>query len=298
MNALDILNSPWALIPERYVELREIYLRHARGESADLKAIEARIGKPLENTHQPYTLDGGVAAIDISGIIAKRMNMFMQISGGTSTQLLAQDFKMALADPEAHSILLNVDSPGGEVDGTHEVANLIRNARGQKPIVALADGTMASAAYWIGSAAEAVYAIGKTTQVGSIGVIATHTDLSKANEMRGVKVTHITAGKYKAADSPYQPLNAETTAILQAEVDQIYSTFVDEVAQQRGVTPQRVLDEMADGRMFIGEAAVRAGLVDGIRTREQIIADLNQRASMQEMRQGVLAAIAEVGISH
>ena len=294
MNVLGILDAPWALMPERYLELREVYLRHARGERADLAAIEAKIGKPLENIRQPYTLDGGVAVLDVSGIIAKRMNLFTQISGGVSTQLLAQDVRAALADPEAHSILLNVDSPGGEVDGTHEVATLIRESRGQKPMVALADGTMASAAYWIGSAADAVYAIGKTTQVGSIGVIATHTDVSKANEMRGVKVTHVTAGKYKAAGSPYQPLDAETTAVIQVEVDQIYSTFVDEVAQNRGRSPEDVLLNMADGRMFIGEAAVRAGLVDGIRTREQIIADLNLSAQTQTLREGVLHAIAEI----
>jgi signal peptide peptidase SppA len=294
MNVLDILNAPWALMPERYLELQAIYLRHLRGETPDLAAIEAKLGKPLNNEREPYQLDQGVAEINVHGVIGKRMNLFSEISGGVSTQLLAKDLRAALADPEAHSILLNVDSPGGEVDGTHEVAQIIRDSRGGKPIVALADGTMASAAYWIGSAADAVYAIGKTTQVGSIGVIATHRDVSKMYEMRGVKMTHITAGKYKAAGSPYQPLDAESTAILQAEVDEIYSTFVDEVASNRGRTPQDVLDNMADGRIFIGQSAIQAGLVDGIRSREEIIADLNRRAAHQALRSDVKSMIAEI----
>ena len=175
-----------------------------------------------------------------------------------------------------HSVILAIDSPGGEVDGVQALANDVFAARaGSKPIVAVADGVMASGAYWIGSAAEKLYITGDTTAVGSIGVIAKHTDLSKAQEMRGVKVTDITAGKYKAVASPNAPLSQEGRQSIQEIVDHIYSVFVDDVARNRAASSTAVLERMADGRLFLGKNAVQAGLVDGIATLEQVIADLN-----------------------
>jgi signal peptide peptidase SppA len=284
VNVLDILNSPWAIVPEKYIEIREIYLRHLRGETADLQAIEAKLGKPLENVRQPYVIENGVAVIDLVGVISKRMNLFSEISGGVSTQLAAADFRAALADGEAHSILLNVESPGGNVDGVEELSRTIREARANKPVVALADGLMASAAYWIGSGAEAIYATSRTARVGSIGVIATHVDQSQWDAERGLKYTHITAGKYKGAASSHEPLTEEGRSILQELVDSIYQTFVQDVAVNRGVSPAFVLENMADAKIFIGQAAVDAGLVDGIRTREQVIEDLNRRAEARQSR--------------
>ncbi|KKK95489.1 hypothetical protein LCGC14_2672290, partial [marine sediment metagenome] len=180
LRMIDVLNSPWAIIPEKLVEIREIYFRHLRGEEIDLSAIEAQLGRRLNNEQRRIEVMDGVAVLAVQGVVAKRMNLFTEISGGTSTQLLAQDFQAALDDPTVHSILLDIDSPGGDVDGTLEMARLIREARGRKPILALGDGTMASAAYWIGSAADRVFITGETTQVGSIGVVATHIDISRA----------------------------------------------------------------------------------------------------------------------
>lgn len=278
MKILDILNAPWAILPEKLLEIREIYLRHSRGEEADIAAIEAALGRPLANDPQPYEIDRGVAIVDVSGVLAKRMDMFMEISGGTSTRTVARNFKAALADPAAHSILLSIDSPGGEVDGTQELSNLIAESRGQKPIIALADGMAASAGYWLASAADKVFAADQTTMLGSIGVIATHVDLTKMNEMRGVKVTQITAGKFKGIGSPHMPLNRESQDVIQGLLDQIYSVFVSDVAAHRGVSVEKVLADMADGRELIGEKAVAAGLADGIASREQIIGELNRRA--------------------
>lgn len=285
MKVLDILNAPWAIVPEKYLEIREIYFRHLEGVAVDLDAIEARLGMPLENEPAPYTVEDGVGIVPIEGVIAKRMDLFSRISGGVSTQTVARNFKAALADPAVKAILLNVDSPGGEVDGTQELAQLIYQSHGSKPIFAMADGFMASAAYWIGSAAERVYLASKTTGVGSIGVIATHTDVSKANEMRGIKVTHITAGKYKAVGSPYQPLDRESEDVIASEVNQIYGLFVEDVATHRGASVEKVLTDMADGRIFIGQKGVDAGLADGIRSREEVLAELRQEAVRRQANQ-------------
>ncbi len=197
MRLIDIITSPWAIMPEKLVELRGIYETHLKGEKIDIKAVEARVGKPLDNRPGGYEVVDGVAVIPVDGVIAKRMNLFSQISGGVSTDLLARDFKAALVDPSVKAIVLAIDSPGGTVDGTVDIARLVYESRGIKPIVAYTDGLMASAAYWIGSATDKVYIGNDATLVGSIGVVATHTDMSKAQEMQGVKTTEVYAGKYK-----------------------------------------------------------------------------------------------------
>ncbi|MBI5885303.1 MAG: signal peptide peptidase SppA [Deltaproteobacteria bacterium] len=274
MKLIDIITSPWAIMPEKLVELRGIYETHLKGEKIDIKAVEARIGKPLDNRPQGYEVVDGVAVIPIDGVIAKRMNLFSQISGGVSTDLLARDFKAAINDPLVKAIVLAIDSPGGTVDGTVDIARLVYESRGVKPIVAYTDGTMASAAYWIGSAADKVYIGNDATLVGSIGVVATHQDISKAQEMAGVKTTEVYAGKYKRIVSQYAPLTEAGQAYLQDRVDYLYSVFVSAVADNRGVPVEKVLKGMADGKVFSGRQAIEAGLVDGVATLDALIADM------------------------
>lgn len=271
MRIVDVLSAPWAIVPEKLEEILAIYQTHLRGEKIDLEALEAKLGRPLSSEQKPYVVRDGVAILGVEGVIAKRMNLFTRISGGVSTQLLERDFKAAMADGDVRSILLAVDSPGGTVDGTQQLAQAIYGARGTKPITALADGLMASAAYWIGSAADRILIASDTTQVGSIGVIATHVDYSRQDEKAGIKITEITAGKYKAANSPNAPLSETGRAVIQSTVDHIYSVFVDAVAMHRGKDAATVLKDMADGRIFIGRKALAAGLVDGVATFEQAL---------------------------
>jgi capsid assembly protease len=297
MDILGVLNSPWAILPEKLLEIQAIYGAHLRGEHIDIAAIEAKLGKPLNNNKSlGYSIIGGVAIVPIEGVISKRMNLFTQISGGVSTQLLQNDFAAALGDPLADSILLLVDSPGGSIDGLQQAADDIRAGRSVKPIYAFADGTMASAAYWIGSAAEKVFSASDTTAVGSIGVIAKHTDYSKAQEKDGIKVTDIYAGKYKALGSPNAPLSDEGRATIQAQVDHAYSVFVDAVAKNRGVSTRTVVGKMADGRVFFGKQAVEAGLVDGIASMPEVITQLTKRHG--ESLAGMSAAAAQPESAH
>jgi signal peptide peptidase SppA len=280
MKLLDVLTAPWAIEPAKLLEIQAIYATHLRGDKIDIAAIEAKLGRPLDNSQQSYQIQDGVAILPVEGVIAKRANLFSQISGGASTDLLARDFKSALQDPAVHSIILAIDSPGGTVDGTITLAQLV--AASSKPVVALASGTMASAAYWIGSAANAVYITDATTIVGSIGVVATHTDVSQAQASAGIKTTEIAAGKYKRIASSYEPLSKEGRQTIQDQVDYTYALFVDAVAQHRGTSAKQVLAKMADGRIFIGQQALDAGLVDAITTQDALVSQLNaQRASGQ-----------------
>ncbi|MBV2206654.1 MAG: signal peptide peptidase SppA [Pseudomonas sp.] len=279
MKLLDIVTGPWAIQPEKLLEIQAIYATHLRGEKIDIEAVEKRIGRPLANEPKGYEIRDGVAVLPVSGVLAKRMNLFSQISGGASYEIISKDFAQAMADPSVEAIALVIDSPGGAVDGVQQLASQILAARGAKPIGAIADGTMASAAYWLGANADIVVAASNTTVVGSIGVVASHTDVSSQQEKLGVKTTEITAGKYKRIASQFGALTEEGRADIQAKVDYLYEIFVGDVAQARGVPVDKVLEDMADGRVFIGQQAVAAGLVDGVSTLDDLIATLKQRAA-------------------
>ena len=275
MQLSDVINGPWAIRPEIFNEIQNIYAAHVRNEQIDIAAIEARLGRPLANEQQGYTVRDGVAIIPIHGVTGKRMNMFSQISGGASTQLIERDVKNALADSKVNSILLHIDSPGGTVDGTQNLASVIREARTQKPVMTFADGTMASAAYWVGSAADEIVAASDTTQIGSIGVVTTHTDYSKAEENEGIKTTEITAGKYKRIASSTGPLTKEGKEYLQDQVDQLYTIFVDSVAENRGTDSETVIERMADGRVFLAKEAQRRGMIDYVANLETTINNMS-----------------------
>lgn len=277
MKLLDVVNSPWAIRPESLIEIQSIYSTHMRGEKIDIDAVEKRLGRPLVNEPVGYEIRDGVAIVSLSGVIAKRANLMTQVSGMSSSEIIGRDFKQALNDPAVQAIVLSVDSPGGTVDGTQALAAIVASARGVKPVATLADGCMCSAAYWIGAQADGVYIAADTVQVGSIGVVASHTDISGQQAAEGVKTTEITAGKYKRISSQYGPLTEDGRASIQAQVDYLYSIFVADVARARGVPEEKVITDMADGRVFIGQQAIAAGLVDGVSTLDGLIAMLKTR---------------------
>ena len=279
MKLLDIVTGPWAIQPEKLLEIQAIYATHLRGEKIDIEAVEKRLGRPLNNEPKGYEIRDGVAVLPVYGVLAKRMNLFSSISGGASYEMVAKDFAQAMNDPAVEAIVLVVDSPGGAIDGVQKLGDAIFSARGVKPVGAIADGMMASAAYWIGAQADVVVAASDTTMIGSIGVVSAHRDISAAEEKAGVKTTEITAGKYKRIASEFAALSDEGRAEIQERVDYLYEIFVGAVAKARGVGVDVVLENMADGRVFIGQQAVKAGLVDGVSTLDELIANLKQRAA-------------------
>ncbi|WP_234197126.1 S49 family peptidase [Pseudacidovorax sp. NFM-22] len=272
MSLLDILRAPWALHPEKLDELQAIYATHLRGEKIDIEAVEARLGRPLANQEAGYeVLDSGVAVLTLDGVIAPKANLFMRISGGVSAQQAEQAVLTAMEDPAVRGMLTAIDSPGGAVHGTPELAAAMRRFGERKPLASVGTAVMASAAYWVGSAANAVYITGPTVTVGSIGIVARHDYTPNAT---GGQRTEITAGKYKRIASSDAPLTAEGQAYIQAQVDHLYQVFVDAVAENRGVSAEQVLEHMADGRVFTGNQAVQAGLVDGVATLDQLAAEM------------------------
>lgn len=279
MKILDVLTAPWAIEPAKLMEIQAIYATHLHGPKIDIEAVEAKLGRPLANEHKAYEVVDGVAVLNVNGVMAKRMNLFSQISGGVSTQLAARELMQAADDPTVHSIIQVFDTPGGTVDGTQSFANIIRQVAQRKPVVALADGLMASAGVWAGTAANKVYIADTTTAVGSIGVVSQHVDLSGRDAQAGIKRTEVFAGKYKRIASDTGPLTKAGLQVMQDSVDYMYVLFVEAVAAHRGVSVEKVLADMADGRMFVGEQAINAGLVDGVFTLDDLVVKLNQDRS-------------------
>ena len=288
MSLLDVLRAPWAIAPDKLAEIQEIYATHLRGDKIDLDAVEQRLGRPLNNQPTAYTVhEGGVAVIDIEGVIAAKANLFTQVSGGISARMLERAMLDAAADPAVKSLIQVHDSPGGSVFGTPEAGAASMAFAQAKPLVTLATAQMCSASYWIGSAANAIYITGPTVQVGSIGVVATH----EYNPRASGQVTEITAGQYKRMASGSAPLTAEGRAYLQAQVDHLYQVFVDTVAAQRGVSAEQVLERMADGRVFTGQQAIDAGLVDGVSSLDALVAELASNPDRYAKRRKAVFAV-------
>ena len=145
MTVLDVLNSPWAIVPARLEEIQAIYAARVRGDEPDIAAIEARIGRPLVSEPQGYEVRNGAALIPLYGVLGQRMNLMSNMSGGTSTELFARDVRTAMADPTVKSIIVMADTPGGTVAGTQAAAEVLRSIRGLKPSATFVQGMMASA---------------------------------------------------------------------------------------------------------------------------------------------------------
>jgi len=272
MSLIDIITQPWAIIPAQLEQIQAIVTQHLAGPKIGLKEIEARIMSIDDLVPKGYEVQNGKAIIPVKGALAKNPDIFSRIFlGDGSTTQIKSDFLAALNDDAVSEIVLYVDSPGGTVDGTMDLAETIYNSRGKKPITAYSDGVIASAAYWIGAAADKIMIANDTTTVGSIGVVSTHVDETKALEEMGLKVTQFIAGKYKNIGSSVRPLTEEDSAYIQDRLDYLYSAFVDSVAKYRGVSSETVLSDMADGRIFTGKQAIKAGLVDGVSTLDALI---------------------------
>ncbi len=222
-------------------------------------------------TRSPPLAAPGVAVIPIHGTLVRRTVGLEAESGLTSYAALAAQLDAALANPEVATILLDIDSPGGESSGVFDLADRIRAATQVKPVWAVANDMAFSAAYALASAASKVF-VSRTGGVGSIGVIAMHVDQSEKDAQEGVRYTAVFAGDRKNDLNPHEPISGEAHAFLKAEVHRIYGLFVETVARHRGLEPAMVRDTEAG--LFFGQAAVAMGLADALGTFDDALAQL------------------------
>jgi signal peptide peptidase SppA len=229
------------------------------------------------------------AVIPVFGILVNRVASLDISETGTGVDALAQQFRQALANPDVRSIVLLFDSPGGSVYGIDEFAQEIFAARDQKRIVAQIDPLAASAAYYLASQASEI-AVTPSGEAGSIGVRMMHQDLSKALEAKGIKVTNISAGKYKTEGNPFEPLGEDAQAFMQQRVNDYYDSFVKAVARGRGVKSSEVKNGFGEGRVLGSAEARKLGMVDRVATFDETLARLG--ASANSARVAMAAAPA------
>ncbi len=226
-----------------------------------------------------YTFrSGSTGLLYIDGPIIPRADLFSDVSGITSIENLVAEFQALESDPSISSIVLLLDTPGGNVVGVSEFARMVRNSA--KPTVSFVYGMAASAGYWIASAADRLI-LADTGEVGSIGVVATYRDTSQRDQKNGVTTLEIVSSQ-----SPLKrpDLNTpEGRASIQTVLDDLAAVFISSVAEFRGVTPQTVQDTFGQGSMRVGSRAVALGMADQLGTLQGLLSELGTQPAVKKV---------------
>lgn len=265
--AQRLFNTPLAITPRKaevvMAALAErMGISHiARSGVQMMEDDEYGYADPGQNPRGGYDTVAGVAVVPIQGTLVQKLGTLRPYSGMTGYDGIRQNVLTALADPSVKAIVLDIDSPGGEVAGCFDLVDTIYRARGTKPIWSILNESAYSAGYAIASAADKVL-VPRTGGVGSVGVIWAHMDWSKALTEAGFKVTFITYGDLKAEGRPEVELSDEARARFQADIDTMGELFVETVARNRNIPAAKVRDTQAG--TFLGAAGVAQGLADSV----------------------------------
>jgi signal peptide peptidase SppA len=264
------LSHPWNLDQDMLPVIAGILARHIAGADSSAEIAAALVNRK----NLPQARAGSVAIIPVYGVIGPRMNLFSEMSGGTTFEKLTKQLHQAMANADVRTIVLDVDSPGGTVAGGAEFTAEVMKARTKKPIVAVAQFLMASAAYQLGSAATEIVAA-PTARIGSVGTYMIHTDLSKALAELGIARTYISAGEGKVDGNETQPPSEAYLARAQASIDDAYGQFVDLVVQGRGkgTTAEQVRTKWK-AHCYSAAEALQLGMIDRIATLDDTLTRL------------------------
>jgi len=240
-------------------------------------------GDPVpEAAHQDGGFSRGslLAVVPLSGVVTRH-----GYYAAPGTLQLGRTLQSMDADPAIGTVVLSVNSPGGSVYGTTELAGIVRGIRdrGETQVVSVADPLMASAATWIATAASEVYAT-VSADVGSIGVISAYTDFSEMLQSAGIKVDVIRTPDLKARFTGVEPLTEDMRNFLSKRNNEAYAEFLSAMAENRGVSESHVSDRFGGGEVMSATAGVEAGLIDGIATLDEVVAGLMKKASENRER--------------
>lgn len=260
--------------------------RLAGGDIVTLSGLEAG-----DEKQTPATLDG-IALVPIVGTLVARSGYLDAASGLLAYGPIGDAIDAAMADPSVRGVLLDIDSPGGEVGGLFDLVARITEikAAAGKPLWAVANENALSAAYAIASSADRIY-VTQTGEVGSIGVVAAHVDESGADAQAGLAWSFIFAGQQKVDGNAHEPLSQRARANIQADVDRLYGEFCNLVVANRGLNIEAVRATQA--ATYRGALAIDAGLADQLGTFEAAIRDM-----AAELDKSAAAATFFVPIPH
>ncbi len=265
--ATRLFNTPLAITPGK-VEIVMAALAdrfglaklfRPSGEVVTLGAFDLGDSEPAN--HRAYEVVQGVAIIPVQGTLVHKLGSMRPYSGMTGYDGIRACFSMALEDDAVQAVMLDIDSPGGEVSGCFDLCDAIHGARGIKPVWSILTESAYSAAYAIASATDRIV-VPRTGGTGSVGVICAHVDFSKALGAAGIEVTLITYGDHKADGSEFRPIDKAALARFQADVDTMGDLFVDTVARNRNLSTARVRKTQA--ATYLGASGVEVGFADAV----------------------------------
>lgn len=268
----------YAMEEERFAQVVQTVQRMDLASHIQARQNDTRPGKI-----GGYTIEDGVALIPIVGTMTK-YGSSLGAEGSVSVKRAVRD---AAADAAVKGIVLVIDSPGGTIAGTEDLAGEVYRARGKKPVIAFADDLAASAAYWVASQADSIIA-NEGALVGSIGTFMVVRDYSAMDEKVGIKTHVIRAGKFKGAGTPGTAVTDEEIAQFQARVNDINSVFLAGVARGRGMSAEAV-GELATGDVWIASKAKAVGLIDQIGTLDDAMEAARGRSQIATSDRGARA---------
>lgn len=283
----NLISPLWAILPNyanriygAYEKQIEFYAKQAPEAMKEKFSCNVDIDNQ-DMAPETFTIREGVGVLPVVGMVIPKSDFFTLFFGGfAALDILERDFRILLGREDVHTILLDIDSPGGNAFGVEQFANLIFDSRNIKTIISVTSGVMASAATWIGTAAHKTFITGEVTMTGSIGTVTTHTDISELNKRIGITQTEIAAGEFKRIPSTLAPLDEKGRKVLQDQVNQVNAAFVGDIAKFKGVAP-RAVRAMAEGKTFIGSQAIKVGLIDGLVTMGQLFENMDSKENSE-----------------
>lgn len=226
-----------------------------------------------------------VALLRIYGPIFPRANLMTEASGATSVSMLQADYQAALVSPDVDAVMLLIDSPGGAVSGVSALADRIWAGKKQKPTFAHVEGSMASAAYWLGCQASRVTA-DRTALIGSIGVAAA---IPKQSGPDKDGKNWIEVVSSNAPDKRPDAASEDGLAKIRKMLDGVEAEFIADVARGRGTTATRVKSDFGRGGMEPARAAADVGMIDRVASfndaYRDIVRDLKNDRRAAALRQ-------------
>lgn len=273
-----VSGRPWAVRADLAAHVHGLVQREGIAGLRHLAELKSRVhafdddgGATSVNAARPRMV-GSVGVITVRGVLTQHGDV-LGSAETRSTAAVARDVAALAGDSRVDAIVLQIDSPGGEVVGVTEAWATIAAAAKVKPVIAIANSQMASAALHLGSAASEVW-VTPSGEIGSLGVYALHEDVSKALEAQGIVLSFIVAAgsPYKVEGNPYEQLGDEARAQIQKTTDRYMEIFVRDEARGRHVSTGHVLKNFGQGRMLGPEEAVAVKMADQVGTLEQAIA--------------------------
>lgn len=227
----------------------------------EMKSMAIDWGEEGGRRYKSYRVENGIAVLPVTGTLVHKFGYMQPVSGMTGYDGIISRLQAAVDDPDVKGVLLDIDSPGGEVAGAFDTSDLIARMRDKKPIWALANDMACSAGYLLASACSNRL-ITQTGVVGSVGVVVAHRSVEKALNEAGIDITLIYSGAHKVDGNPYEKLPEDVRAEIQAKIDDNRVMFADKVAGYTGLSSKAVM--ATEAATYEGEEAVKIGFANQV----------------------------------